>query len=259
MQEQKEIALDAALPLHAPIADAPAPVEALYESPDNSRLSIKLSNVLLILSLLLVGSLLVNFAQWLRRPTMIVVDRTAEGNRVTSINDVHYGQTDAVAVGPERITDADKMYLASQYVQLVYGIDPSTRGKDLEKALRMMVPDSAIKLMTYLKQQQILERQKSEKWQSVWTKQDVSVDPRDHYLVHIIGQQDITKVINNQVLTERHQLSLDVKLVADPQGRADRNMRNGVLIAGYTYKELPAQTSAGVTSTTSTTTTTEQP
>jgi hypothetical protein len=54
----------------------------------------------------------------------------------------------------------------------------------------------------------------------------------------VIGKQEITKVINNQVVQETKQLQLTVKLVADPAGRTDQNKRMGFLVAAIDYKEI---------------------
>lgn len=58
--------------------------------------------------------------------------------------------TEAVQLGPEHLTDADKKYIASEFVRSLYQIDPATRSKDIERALRMMLPDSALKFARYL-------------------------------------------------------------------------------------------------------------
>lgn len=56
--------------------------------------------------------------------------------------------------------------------------------------------------------------------------------------MRVIGKQDITKIINNQVLQESKQLQLTVKLAADPAGRTDQNRRMGFLVAAIDYKEI---------------------
>jgi hypothetical protein len=89
-----------------------------------------------------------------------------------------------------------------------------------------------------LKEQHILEQQRAESWQTVWSPQDVTIDRSDLYTVRVIGKQDITKVINNQVVQDTKQLQLTVKLVADPAGRTEQNKRMGFLVAAIDYKEI---------------------
>jgi hypothetical protein len=103
-----------------------------------------------------------------------------------------------------------------------------------------MVPASALLFARYLKQTGVLDKQRAESWQAVWTPQDISIDGADPYTVRVIGKQEITKVIAGATQQETRQLSLTLKLVADPQRRADRNLRSGFLIGSFDYKELGA-------------------
>jgi hypothetical protein len=207
-----------------------------YRDPADVRTVINLTRSGLVLTLLLLASIIGNFYQYYRRPDRIVVDRSS--GRVLAINDREYGATEAVELGPDRLTDADKKYIVGEFVQALYRVDPATRSKDIERALRMMAPDSALKFARYLKQEAILEKQRQESWQSVWTVQDVSVDPRDRYLVRVIGRQDLRRLEAGAPVEETRQLNLSVRLMADPNGRADRNLRSGFIISSFEYKEI---------------------
>ena len=68
---------------------------------------------------------------------------------------------------------------------------------------------------------------------------DVSVDQSDPYKVNVIGKQEISKVVSGAAVNESKQLRLTVKLIADPKGRADRNLRTGFLIAWLDVHDLP--------------------
>jgi hypothetical protein len=164
------------------------------------------------------------------------------------INDREYGETEAMKLGPDRLTSADKQYIAGEFVKAIYQVDPATRPRDIERALRMMVPNSALLFARYLKESGILDKQRSESWQAIWTPQDISVDGADPYTVRVIGKQEITKVIANSTQKEARQLSLTLKLVADPQRRADRNLRSGFLVTSFDYKELGAPVVGSVAS-----------
>lgn len=211
-------------------------VRAIYRDPRDVRTVIHLARSGFVLALLLLVSVASNFYQYYRKPDRIVVDKSS--GRVVEINDRDYGETEAVQLGPEHLTDADKKYIASEFVRSLYQIDPATRSKDIERALRMMVPDSALKFARYLKQDNILDKQVQESWQGAWTAQDISVDGKDHYTVRVIGHQDIHRLDNGVTVDEARQLSLTLKLIADPKGRADRNLRSGFLISSFDYKEI---------------------
>ena len=207
-----------------------------YRDPNDVRTIYQLLSVLLITLALFVLSAVGNAWQYWRRPDRIVVDRSS--GRVLMINDRQFGETDAVKIAPDHPGDNDKKYLVGEFVKSLYAINPTTRAPDIKAALEMMVPQSATRLAAYLKEQHVLEQQRAESWQSIWTPQDVTVDRVDPYTVRVIGKQEITKVLNNQVVQETKQLQLTVKLAADPAGRTDQNMRMGFLVAAIDYKEI---------------------
>jgi hypothetical protein len=217
-------------------ADTTSAVQVLHRDPSDVRTILSLASTGMLLVLLLLLSVGLNFYQYVRRPDRIVVDRSS--GRVLEINDRDYGETEAVQLGPDRLTSADKQYITGEFVRALYQVDPATRPRDIERALRMMVPDSALKFARYLKQEGVLEKQRAESWQAVWTPQDITIDAADPYTVRVIGKQEITKVIAGATEREARQLNLTLKLVADPQRRADRNLRAGFLVAAFDYKEL---------------------
>lgn len=212
------------------------PRTIIYRDPADVRTNFQLLTALLIVLCLFTLSALGNAWQYWRRPDRIVVDRSS--GRVLMINNREFGETDAVKIMPDRVGDADKKYLVGEYVRLLYAVNPTTRAADLKAALELMIPQSAARFAAYLKEQHILEKQRAESWQAVWSPQDVSVDRLDPFTLRVIGKQEITKVINNTSLQETKQLQLTVKLVADPAGRNDANRRTGFLVASIDYKEL---------------------
>lgn len=191
---------------------------------------------LLVLSLLLAGSLVANAVLYLRRPDRIVIDKSS--GRVEMINDRTYGETTSAAMTPDRPGKDDKLYLAKTFSESLYKIDPQTRGKDVERALLMMVPSSAAVFGKYLKESNVLETQRNESWQSTWEVLDAQIDAADPYTVRLDGRQKITKLVNGQVKEETKAIKLQIKLVADPKGRTDANQRVGFLIQKFDYKEL---------------------
>src|SRR5262249_17468748 len=98
--------------------DRAARTLSLYRDPQDVRTVIQLARTGIVLSLLLLASIAGNFYQYYRRPDRIVVDKSS--GRVVEINDRDYGETESVQLGPERLTDADKKYIASEFVRSLY-------------------------------------------------------------------------------------------------------------------------------------------
>ena len=215
----------------------------VYRDASDVRTILSLTWSMMILALLLVASGVGNIYQYLRRPDRIVVDGST--GRVLSINNRNYGSEEGIEFGPDRLTQQDKVYITKEFVKAVYQVDPATRPRDIERALTMMVPDSAVRFSRWMKEKGVLDQQKAESWQTIWSPMDVSVDKNDAYTVSVIGKQDITKVVNGTTVRDARQLRLTIKLVADNKGRADRNLRSGFLISSLDYQELNEPVSRG--------------
>lgn len=195
-----------------------------------------------------------NLTLYLRRPDRIVVDRTAGGDRVVTMNNREYGLTDSVSFTPDELTAGDKKYLASLFVKLYYGNNPDIRDRQLNEAIGLMVASRGRELFEYLRRNRVLEQQATESWQARWTEQQVWVDQSDPFTVHIIGTQNLTRVISQRPVEETHQLNLTVRLARDELGRDDRNRRTGYQITWFGWDELQNAPAAATTATTSTTT-----
>jgi hypothetical protein len=171
---------------------------------------------------------------------MLVVDRTAGGDRVVTFNNREYGLTDNVQFSPDRLTDGDKKYLATHFLELYYGNNPDRRDKQLNEALGLMVAARGREMFQYLKQNRVLEQQAGESWQAVWTPQQTTLDTADPFTVRVIGVQQLTRIVNQRPVAETRQLNVTVKLAKDELGRADRNQRTGYQITWFGWEELPA-------------------
>ncbi len=210
--------------------------QVVYRDKDDVTTILNLTRLVMVMAVLIVASAGVNIYQYYRRPDRIVVDGSS--GRVLSINDRNYGKEEGVEFGPDRLTSQDKLYITREFVRYLYQVDPATRPRDVEKALTMMVPDSAVKFAKWMKERGILDQQKAESWQASWSPMDVAVDQNDPYTVNVIGKQEINKVVAGAVQKETKQLRLTIKLVADNKGRADRNLRSGFLISYLDSHEL---------------------
>ena len=122
----------------------------VYRDSSDVRTILNLTWSMMIMAILLVASGVCNFYQYVRRPDRIVVD--GGSGRVLSINNRNYGREEGVEFGPERLTAQDKTYITKEFVKAVYQVDPATRPRDIERALTMMVPDSAVKFSKWMRE-----------------------------------------------------------------------------------------------------------
>jgi len=238
------------MPMAKASPDVPTVV---YRDKDDVTTILNLSRLVTLLAIILIASAAANIFQYYRRPDRIIVD--GPSGRVLSINDRNYGKEEGVEFGPDRLTAQDKLYVTREFVRYLYQVDPATRPRDVEKALRLMVPDSAVKFSNWLKEQGILDRQKAESWQAAWSPMDISVDANSPYTVNVIGKQEINKLVSGSVVREAKQLRITIKLMADPKGRDDRNLRSGFLVSfidAHELNDVPSREETGA-STSSTT------
>lgn len=212
--------------------------------PEQTVTNHRLLGVLGVLVVLVLVQAAFNLVLYLRQPDTIVVDRTAGGDRVVVMNNREYGLTDNVQFSPDRLTDGDKKYLASYFLKLYYGNNPDYRDQQLNEAINLMVAARGRELFNYLKQNRILEQQAAESWQAKWTEQQISVDAADPFTVHVIGLQQLTRIINQRLVEETHQLNVTVKLARDELGRDERNKRTGYQVTWFGWDELKNTTPA---------------
>jgi hypothetical protein len=240
---QTEATLNA-LPAHSSPADANGVEERArakgiiaYKDPNLVDLLRRASRERMVIYGFLFISICMNVYQFWRSPELITAVVTESGKRVVSMNNRQYGETEAVQLGPDRLSHEDKRYLVNECAKALYGIDQASRGKDIERALKMMTDDFAVKYANWLKANGNLEQQRREAWQAVWTVQESKIDQNDPYTLHVIGEQLITKNVNGQIKQERVQHALDFKVITDLP-RSDRNLRTGFLIAFFGGKEI---------------------
>lgn len=194
----------------------------------------RLGSLVILLTLLLAVSLAGNFLLYLRRPDLVVVDKSS--GRVEQINDRQFGQTNAVTLSPDSVKDSDKTYLGEQFLKTVYTVDPVTRKKDMLKALSLMTPGCADQYFAWLKSSQQLQIERNENWQSTWTVQESAVAPADKYLLDFLGVQHVVKVLDGQTVEESRQYRCSLRLAVDPRGRVDQNIRTGLRIIAFDAK-----------------------
>lgn len=227
---------------HQQAAGTPGQVVARhFRDPRDVQLIGRLCTVLFAVAVLLLVSLAGNAYQHYEKPNLVVMDK--DSGRVLVMNDKEYGETENVKLGPDGITEQDKKYLAGEFVKAIFQVDPATRVRDVERALKMMVPEQAPRFAEYLTKERVLAREREQSKQALWSPQDVTIDPRDPWTVRIIGEQEASlNVPNAGMQTQKKQFAVTLKLAADPSRRADRNLRSGVLVAKVDWKEIGAGT-----------------
>jgi hypothetical protein len=228
----------------------PDTAEAIYfpicqRDPNDIRTILRLAVAAIafaMLSLALAGLLTFKL---MRSPSLIVVERTPDGDRVVG-DDQHYALSGPVQVLADKPGDGDKKYLVSKWSESFFQVDPRTRREDLVRGLKMMTPEAAVALVEEVKRSGEWETQRREEWQTVWKPQSVTISGDDRYKVQVIGQQDITKTISGVTQRDSRQLVFTVALRPDTAKRTGDNQNTGFRVAGITeMKILTNQTNPG--------------
>jgi hypothetical protein len=209
-----------------------------------------------LLSLALAGLLTYKLT---RSPSLIVVERTPDGDRVVG-DDQHYTLSGPVQVLADRPGDGDKKYLVTKWAESFFQIDPRTRREDLSRGLKMMTPEAAVALVEEVKRSGEWETQRREEWQTVWKPQSVTISRDDPYKVLVIGQQEITKTVGRVAQHDSRQLVFTVALRPDTAKRTEDNQNTGFRVSGITeMKVLTNQSRTGSETTPAISVATPQP
>ena len=214
----------------------------IYRDPHDVGLLASLAKSLTWVSLLLAISLVANGVLYLRRPDRIVAVRSPDGaERVVILNDRHFGEFDGVSVQPDDLGLGDKIYLAKRCAELFYGISPQNRAEDMKQFFGLLHPSFAAALSKMLQEKRVPQTEREEAWQAVWTLKTAELDKRDSYIVRVVGQQELTRVLDGAVKREIKLIQVEIKLAADKRGRDDANLRTGLVPIGMQEKVLSAQ------------------
>jgi hypothetical protein len=187
----------------------------------------------------------------IQRPDRIVVDMTS--GRAVMINDRELGATEAVRLEKDKLQIADMDYVVRAFLDYLYRVDQRSRSKDIEAALRLMVPGQAKKFAQYLTDLKILQTQREQQWNTVWKPEYLEHAPGKPLTVKVYGTQEIDMVVKNESKHLTKHILLTVDLLPDaPEGgtfRLDRNLRSGFRINAIDYKELSASEAETVAAT----------
>jgi len=112
-----------------------------YRDPADVR-TIRRQSRLLLLALFITATAVVGVVyKSFQRPDRIVVDMSS--GRTVMINDRELGATEAVRLEKDKLQIADMDYVVRTYLDYLYRVDQRSRAKDIEAALRLMVPGQA--------------------------------------------------------------------------------------------------------------------
>ncbi len=222
--------------LKATSFDEPVEQDAIYypiaqRDPDDIRTILRLSVCSLcfaVLSLALAGLLTYRLT---RKPELLVVERTSEGDRVIG-DDRHYSLQGAIQLRPDQPGDGDKKYVAAKWAESFFQIDPQTRRTDIMRGLKLMTPDAAVALVEQVKKTGEWETQRSEEWQAVWKLQVITVNGDDPYKVQVVGRQEISKTVAGVLQHSIRQLICTLALRPDSAKRTEDNQNTGFRVAG---------------------------
>lgn len=133
--------------------------------------------------------------------------------------------------GPPRITDENRRTAALLFVKTLYDVDRETRAVDLETALAMMTPESALRLAGELKESGMLERERRGGVRAWWQRELLEIDLLDSSVVWLRGSQ----VVDRAGRLPRLVIPMDIKVtfVEDPQGRTPQNQMTGLRISSF--------------------------
>src|SRR5229473_7037543 len=211
-----------------------------YRDPADVR-TIRRQSWLIILSFVIAAIAVVGVVyKSIQRPDRIVVDMSS--GRTVTINDKELGTTEAVKLEKDKLQIADMDYVVKAYLDYLYRVDQRSRSKDIEAALRLMVPGQAKKFAQYLTEQKILQTQREQQWNALWKPEYLEHAPGKPLTVKVYGTQEIDMVVKNESKHAIKHILLTVELLPDaPENgtfRLDRNLRSGFRINSVDYKEL---------------------
>ena len=211
-----------------------------YRDPADVRTIRRQARIIILCLLITTIAILGVVYKSIQRPDRIVVDMSS--GRTVMINDREFGATEAVRLEKDKLQIADMDYVVKAFLEYLYRVDQRTRSKDIEAALRLMVPGQAKKFAQYLTDQKILQTQREQQWNATWAPEYLEHVPGKPLTVKVYGTQEIDLVVKNESKHLTKHVLLTVELLPDaPEGgtfRLDRNLRSGFRVNAIDYKEL---------------------
>src|SRR5437588_8346546 len=174
----------------------PLPPVICYRDPADVR-TIRRQSLLIIFAFVITTIAVVGVVyKSIQRPDRIVVDMSS--GRTVMINDKELGATEAVKLEKDKLQIADMDYVVKAYLDNLYRVDQRSRAKDIEAALRLMVPGQAKKFAQYLTDQKILQTQREQQWSAIWRVEYLEHAPGKSLKVKVDGTPEIDMVVENE-------------------------------------------------------------
>ena len=192
-----------------------------------------LLRALFVLVILLFLSCGLNFYLALRKADLIVVDKTS--GRTLAINNKDYGQTEAVQLSPDNLTNRDKKALVAEFLRCLYEVNGATRTANVNRLLKMMEPNLSLQQARLFNDEKLLAQEKVESVNSSWELQDVTFDERDPFIVRALGKRTVRRVREGASVEEQTQIKVKFLLMDSPTSpaRNDNNYRTGYYVLKY--------------------------
>jgi hypothetical protein len=195
-----------------------------------NRLSVILATGLVIVSLLAGYG-------YFRRPKVLVAVQTPDGQRIASIDDINFGGTEQIQMGEDNLTNGDKEYLVSEFLKRFFAVDMASRGKDVERALSFMSPNSAASYYKMLNEQGFLQRERDEAWSASWKTDSFEIDGANKNRAVVIGTQELRRMIGGKPKKEKVQYKISFDLHTDGK-REGSPLRSGYWIVNFKADEI---------------------
>jgi len=213
---------------------------SIERDPDDVLTISHLLRALSVLVILLFLSCGLNFYLTLRKADLIVVDKTS--GRTLLINDKDYGQTEAVQLSPDNLTNRDKRALVTEFLRSLYEVNQATRSANVNRLLKMMEPNLSLSQAQLFNDEKLLAQEKSESVNSSWELQDVTFDERDPYIVRALGKRIVRRVVGGAGVEEQTQIKIKFLLMDSPTTpvRNDNNYRTGYYVLKYRAEAVDA-------------------
>lgn len=212
---------------------SPAALVSVERDPEDVLTISRLLRALFILTALLFLCAGLNFYLVLRKADLIVVDKTS--GRTLAINDRDYGQTEAVSLAPDNLSNRDKTALVTEFLRCLYEVNGATRPANVNRLLKMMEPNLSLQQARLFNDEKLLAQEKTESINSSWELQDINFDERDPYIVRALGKRIVRRVREGSNVEEETQIKVKFLLMDSPTSpaRNENNYRTGFYVQKY--------------------------
>jgi hypothetical protein len=164
--------------------------------------------------------------------------RVNPSGEVVGVDVRKVGETDAPDAAADELGLKMKASVASEFARLLYTVNLRTREQDNARLLNLMIKGTAEDYWRGQKLNGIPQGEVAQQMQATWSEQDKRLDDKDPYVIEIIGQQKVTRVVNDSSTQDTKQYRVQIRLVEDKQGPTPRNLNTGFRVQSFSVKPL---------------------